>query len=96
MGAYPAPYGAGLDLGAEAHHNIPQIVFSRACSQPDRDHPRWDNGRIYAHCWELLKAGRLSGEAIVQPVVRFQDLLGEYPKIASQPHDYVKLGVRMG
>lgn len=96
MGAYPAPYGAGLDLGAEAHHNIPKIVFSRACSQPDRDHPRWDNARIYAHCWELLKAGRLSGEGIVQPVVRFQDLLTEYPKIATQPGDYVKLGVRMG
>ncbi len=96
MGAYPAPYGPGLDLGAEAHHNIPTIVFSRACSQPDRDYPRWDNERIYAHCWELLQAGRLSGQAIVQPVVRFQDLLSEYPKIASQPDDYVKLGVRMG
>jgi threonine dehydrogenase-like Zn-dependent dehydrogenase len=96
MGAYPAPYGAGLDLGAEAHHNIPRIVFSRACSQPDRDHPRWNNERIYAHCWELLKAGRLSGEAIIQPIVRFEDLLSEYPKIVSRPEDYVKLGVRVG
>ncbi len=95
MGAYPAPYDAGLDLGAEAHHNIPKIVFSRACSQPDRDHPRWDNNRIYAHCWDLLRAGRLSGESIVQPIVRFQDLLSEYPKIATQPGDYIKLGVRL-
>lgn len=95
MGAFPAPYGSGLDLGAEAHHNIPRIVFSRACSQPDRDHPRWNNDRIYAVCWELLKTGRLSGEAIIQPVVRFQDLLAEYPKIAARPEEYVKLGVRM-
>ena len=96
MGAFPAPDGAGLDLGAEAHHNIPKIVFTRACSQPDRDHPRWDNERIYAHCWDLLKAGRLSGEAIIQPVVRFEDLLSEYPKIATRPEEIIKLGARVG
>lgn len=95
MGAFPAPYGAGLDLGAEAHLNTPTIVFSRACSQPDRDHPRWNNDRIYAVCWELLKARRLSGEGIIQPVVRFQDLLTEYPKIAARPEEYIKLGVRV-
>ena len=94
MGAFPPPYGAGLDFGSEAHHNIPRIVFSRACSQPDRDHPRWDNDRIYDHCWDLLVAGRLDGEPIVQPIARFEDLLQEYPKIASRPADYIKLGVR--
>jgi threonine dehydrogenase-like Zn-dependent dehydrogenase len=96
MGAFPAPYGAGLDLGGEAHHNIPTIVFSRACSQPDRDHPRWDENRIFALCWELLKEGRISGEAIVQPIVPFDDLLTEYPRIASHPEDHIKLGVRVG
>ena len=40
-GAYPGAYPAGLDLGAEAHMNRPSIVFSRACSEPNPDHPNW-------------------------------------------------------
>ena len=96
MGAFPPPYSAGLDLGGEAHHNIPRIVFTRSCSQPDRDHPRWDEPRIHTLCWELLKTGRLSGVAIIQPIVPFDDLLHEYPKIAAQPQEYIKLGVRVG
>ncbi|MFO7696601.1 MAG: zinc-binding alcohol dehydrogenase [Anaerolineae bacterium] len=94
LGAYPPPYGAGLDLGAEAHHNIPNIVFTRACSEPGRDYPRWDNDRIYDACWALLAEGRLDGVPIVQPVVPFEDLLSAYPGIAGQPDKYLKLGVR--
>ena len=92
MGAFPAPYAAGLDLGAEAHLNIPNLIFSRANSRPDRGHPRWDDLRILKTCWKLLSTGRLTGEPIVQPVVPFQDLLQEYPKIATQPGTYLKLG----
>jgi threonine dehydrogenase-like Zn-dependent dehydrogenase len=96
LGAYPAPYGAGLDLGAEAHHNIPNIVFTRACSEPGRDYPRWDNERLYDVAWALLTEGRLTGESIVQPVVPFEDLLTVYPAIASEPDRYIKLGARLG
>jgi len=92
-GAFPGPYPAGLDLGAEAHLNIPNIVFSRACSEPNREHPRWDEARIYATCWRLICEGRLSGEAIVAPVVPFADLPTEYLKIATAPGENVKLGV---
>ncbi len=92
LGAFPAPYPAGLDLGAEAHLNIPNLILSRACSQPDRDHPRWNEQRILDTCWKLLGEGRLTGEPIVQPVVAFDDLLTEYPKIASQPGVFLKLG----
>lgn len=92
LGAFPAPYPAGLDLGAEAHLNIPNLILSRACSQPDRDHPRWNEQRILDTCWKLLSEGRLTGEPIVQPVVAFDDLLTEYPKIASQPGAFLKLG----
>jgi threonine dehydrogenase-like Zn-dependent dehydrogenase len=93
-GAMPAPYAAGLDLGAEAHINVPNIVFSRACSQPDRDHPRWSNERIYRNCWRLICAGRVTGEPIVGPIVAFEDLLVEYPRIADHPDTIIKLGVR--
>jgi threonine dehydrogenase-like Zn-dependent dehydrogenase len=92
LGAYPPAYGPGLDFGAEAHHNIPQIIFSRACSQPDRDHPRWDNARIYAHAWKLLCEGRISGDRIVDPVVPFETLIDVYPRIPGHPSEYLKLG----
>jgi threonine dehydrogenase-like Zn-dependent dehydrogenase len=91
-GAFPPAFDAGLDFGAEAHLNRPNLVFSRANSDPNRDHPRWDNRRIVQTCFELLSAGRLSGEQIVEPVVPFDELLEHYPKIASDPASSIKLG----
>ena len=93
-GAYPAPYPAGLDFGAEPHHNLINLVFTRSCSLPGRDHPRWDENRIFQTCLTLLIDGAISGEEIVTPVVDFEELPGEYPKIATQPNEYVKLGAR--
>jgi len=92
-GAFPPPYGPGLDLGGDAHHNRPNIIFTRACSEPNRDHPRWDEARIYSVCWQLILDGRLTGEGIVDPVVAFEDLPTEYLKIANSPGTNVKLGV---
>lgn len=91
-GAFPPPHEAGLDLGAEAHLNIPNIVFSRSCSEPNRDHPRWNESRIFDTCLRLLIEGKISGDEVVTPVVKFDDLAGEYPKIATEPDTYVKLG----
>ena len=89
-GAYPA----GLDLGAEAHFNRPSIVFSRACSEPNPEHPNWDEQRLFEVSWRLLSDGSLSCDPVVQPVVAFDELLTEYPKIATAPEENVKLGVR--
>ena len=93
-GAFPGVYPAGLDLGAEAHFNRPTIVFSRACSEPNPEHPAWDEKRLFEVSWRLLCDGSLSCEPVVQPVVAFDDLLAEYPKIATAPEHNVKLGVR--
>jgi threonine dehydrogenase-like Zn-dependent dehydrogenase len=93
-GAFPPPYGPGLDLGAEAHYNRPNIIFTRAHSEPNRDHPRWDEPRIYSTCWQLLCEGKLTGEPIVDPVVSFEELVTEYPKIANDPGANIKLGAR--
>jgi threonine dehydrogenase-like Zn-dependent dehydrogenase len=92
-GAYPGAYPAGLDFGAEAHMNRPSIVFSRACSEPNPDYPNWDENRIFDVVWRLLAAGTLNTTPVVQPIVAFDDLLIEYPKIAAHPHENVKLGV---
>jgi threonine dehydrogenase-like Zn-dependent dehydrogenase len=93
-GAWPGAYPAGLDLGAEAHFNRPRIVFSRACSEPNPEYPNWDEHRLFEVAWRLLSGGRLNCLAVVQPVVAFDDLLEEYPKIATHPGENVKLGVR--
>ncbi len=92
-GAWPGVYPAGLDLGAEAHFNRPSIVFSRACSEPNPEYPNWDEGRLFEVAWRLLREGRLNCEAIVHPVVAFDDLLAAYPKIATHPGENTKLGV---
>lgn len=93
-GAFPGAYPAGLDLGAEAHFNRPRIVFSRACSEPNPDHPNWNETRLFEVCWRLLGDGSLNCDPVVQPVVAFDDLVTEYPKIATAPEQNVKLGVR--
>jgi hypothetical protein len=84
---------AGLDFGAEAHMNIPNIVFSRACSEPNREHPRWSLRRIDQTCRSLIERNRLRGELIVDKIVPFDDLPTEYPRIASDPQTVIKLGV---
>lgn len=93
-GAYPGVWPAGLDLGAEAHMNRPKIIFSRACSEPNPDYPNWDEGRLFEVCLRLLGDGSLDCRPIVQPVVPFDELLTEYPKIAAAPQQNIKLGVR--
>jgi threonine dehydrogenase-like Zn-dependent dehydrogenase len=93
-GAYPAPYPAGLDLGAEAHLNVPQIVFTRARSDPNRDHPRWSDARLYDTCWRWICEGRIDGDAVVDPVVAFDDdLPAACEQILSTPEAGIKLGV---
>lgn len=92
-GAFPGAYPAGLDLGAEAHFNRPTMVFSRACSEPNPEYG-WDEERLFDVSWRLLTGGSLCCEPVVQPVVAFDDLLTEYPKIATAPEHSVKLGVR--
>ncbi len=91
-GAFPPPYAAGLDFGAEAHVNIPEIVFSRSCSEPNRDHPRWNERRIQATCLRLFIEGRLCGEKVVTPVVPFAELPQVYPEIAKGAEFGIKLG----
>ena len=93
-GAWPGAYPAGLDFGAEAHMNRPKIVFSRACSEPNPDYPNWNEARLFDVAWRFLASGAIKTEPIIQPVVNFDDLLDEYPKIATQPDQNIKLGVR--
>jgi len=91
--AFPAPFPAGLDFGAEAHMNRPQIVFSRAGSDPSRDHPRWSGGRIEEECRRLLEEGRLDGSLIVDRVVPYDELKAAFLDVMNDPAAAIKLGV---
>lgn len=93
-GAFPPPFGAGLDLGGEAHMNRPKIVFSRACSDPNPDHPRWNEGRIREAVWDLIQRGQLKGDGIIDAPIPFAKLDAVYPEIALHPEKHTKLSVR--
>lgn len=84
-----------LNLGREAHFNIPEIIFSRACSEPNRDFPRWDLARINATAWEFLKTERYNCEEILTPVIDFEDIVEKYKYYVDQnTSQSIKLGVK--
>lgn len=83
-----------LNLGREAHMNQPNIFISRACSEPNRDYPRWDFNRICKTAWDLLSKGMIHCENIVNPVVKFEDSAKAYENFVDKhPEMSVKLGV---
>lgn len=91
-GAYPAPYGPGLDFGAEPHRHRVNLMFSRGCSMPDRDHPRWDERRMQDVCFDMIAAGTLVGREMVS-VIDESQLVEEYARIAAGTSEHVKIAV---
>jgi threonine dehydrogenase-like Zn-dependent dehydrogenase len=86
-------FSGTLDLGREAHFNNASLVFSRASSEPSRDHPRWDRRRIAMSCWRLLATGAIDCERIIDPVVRFDEAPYAYEEYVDRnPQQSVKLG----
>ncbi|MBR0144175.1 MAG: zinc-binding dehydrogenase [Clostridia bacterium] len=89
------PCRGAFDLGLEAHMNNATIFFSRACSEPNPDYPRWNWERINRECWRLLSSGKLSCEKLFDPVVSFQDAAETYLDVVDRhPEKSVKMGVR--
>ena len=93
-GAFPPVYKAGLDFGAEAHMNRPNIIFSRTESDPDRDHPRWNNRRNREAIVHLIRAGQIDGEEVVAPIIPFEELMDRYLPLVTDKDAAVKLGVK--
>ncbi|MBA2345989.1 MAG: zinc-binding alcohol dehydrogenase, partial [Rubrobacter sp.] len=87
-------FGGSLDLGKEAHFNGANIVFSRASSEPNRDHPRWNRDRIMRSCWEMLATGRIDCSRVVDPVIPFAESPRGYERFVDRdPENSVKLGI---
>ena len=92
--AFAKPFAEGFNLGREAHFNNAKIVFSRACSEPNPDYPRWSRKRIEETCWELLMNGYLNCEDLIDPVVTFTTSAESYMKYVDQhPELSIKMGV---
>ncbi|MCM8900432.1 zinc-binding alcohol dehydrogenase [Caldicoprobacter algeriensis] len=92
--AFAKEFG-GLNLGREAHFNNGRIIFSRACSEPNPDYPRWNRRRIEDVCWKMLMEGYLQCEDIVYPVVPFEECAEAYMKFVDrEPHLSIKMGVK--
>ena len=81
-----------LDFGKEAHFNQPNLIFSRACSDPNRLHG-WSFERICEASWDMLCKGDYACEDIVDPVVPFAEVASAYCEINTSPELSVKLGV---
>lgn len=81
-------------LGDEGHFNQQTMVFSRAESDPNRDHPNWDFARIRRESWRLVCSGIIRCDNIVFPVVSFDECDKAYKKyVIDQPEDSIKMGV---
>ena len=83
-----------LHLGREGHFNQQNIFFSRACSEPNRDYPRWDFARICRESWKMLCDGKFSCGNIVFPLVPFENCDKAYDYyIVKHPEESIKMGV---
>ena len=93
--AWSKEFGAGLDLGREAHYNNAKIVFSRVASEPFPDHPRWNRKRIEKTVWQMLTSGYLDCTDIIWPVVNFEEAAEAYIiNVDQHPERSIKLGIR--
>lgn len=89
------PCGGQLDLGREAHFNNATLFFSRACSEPNPEAPRWSWDRVNARCWAMLCENQLQCDNIIDPVVPFDEAAEAYLEYVDlHPEKSVKMGVR--
>lgn len=84
-----------IHLGREGHFNQQNVFFSRACSEPNREYPRWSFDRICKESWQLLASGSINCENIVCPIVDFAECDKAYVEyIMEHPEKSIKMGVK--
>jgi threonine dehydrogenase-like Zn-dependent dehydrogenase len=96
------PWGSkdasALHLDEEFHINRPTMIASQAWAGwgcPDRDYPLWDHERAFGAVLELLRAGLITGEGLIQPIVAFKDAPDALLRIFKHPESTIKVGVRI-
>ena len=92
--AYYLGEARGLCLGDEFHFNRVTILSARACSDPNREYPIWDDRRIVRTCTELFARGVLKPHGLPAPIVGPDELPEAYGQILHAPAEVVKVAVR--
>jgi threonine dehydrogenase-like Zn-dependent dehydrogenase len=83
-----------INLGYEGHFNQTKIIFSRACSEPNNDYPRWNFSRIMAEAWGMLTKGLFICDTIIDPIIPFERADEAYVYyIVEHPEESIKMGV---
>ncbi len=84
----------GLDLAEEWHFNRQTLVSgARVESEPYREHPRWNRERIYQTVLQLFRRRQLSAQEMLDPIVKFDQVVEGYRMISEEPGRTIKLGI---
>lgn len=92
--AYYTGAADALHLQGEWHRNQLTLISSRNVNAPLRAHPRWTADRLHRQAIDLLAAGRLRADGVLDPIVPFERSADAYREIDRNPGAGVKLAVR--
>ena len=83
-----------LEYKTPGSDNYGKIVFTRACSEPSPDYPRWNRKRIEDTVWKMLMENYLECDDLLDPVIPFAESAEGFMKYVDQhPELSIKMGV---
>ncbi|MCZ6634211.1 MAG: zinc-binding alcohol dehydrogenase [bacterium] len=82
----------GLNFTGEWHRNRIRIIACRSASEPYPDYG-WDIKRNDQLANDLLFAGKLKADNLLDPIVAFEDVAEAYLQMNEHPETAIKLGV---
>jgi len=84
-----------LELGAEWHHNRLELISSMPVwDNPLREHPVWDQERLFRTVVEMFRNGSLTSAEVVDPIVDFAASAQAFTDIFGDSSEAIKLGIR--
>lgn len=92
--AYYTGTAEALHLQGEWHRNQLTLISSRNVNDPLRADPRWDSERMHRQVIDLLVAGKLRADGLLDPIVPFEESAEAYREIERNPDAGIKLAVR--
>lgn len=92
--AYYTGSADALHLQGEWHRNQLTLISGRNVNAPLRAHPRWTAERLHREAVDLLTAGRLRADGVLDPIVPFERSADAYRQIDRNPGAGIKLAVR--
>lgn len=92
--AYYTGSAGALHLQGEWHRNQLTLISSRNVNAPLRADPRWTSDRLHRQAVDLLAAGRLRADGVLDPIVPFERSADAYREIDRNPGAGIKLAVR--